>query len=153
MRRQEAGSTGIHTLWGELAWQLGAREGYDLVHKADESWQAPSCDTLQVLLRRFSPSLILIDEWADCAGRLASHPGLPTGAYDAHLAFAEALSKAVSLTPKTLLVTSMSGNTDSSTNAADSTVVAALKRALETGIQTAITTTSVTRNPLIRVSR
>ena len=27
----------IHTLWGELAWQLGGVEGYDLVRAADTS--------------------------------------------------------------------------------------------------------------------
>jgi hypothetical protein len=34
-----AGGTEIRTLWGELAWQLGGKEGYDLIRRADEEWQ------------------------------------------------------------------------------------------------------------------
>src|SRR5262249_43850247 len=54
--------TNVHTLWGELAWQLGGAEGYGLVADADRTGTSPG-EALKALLRRYSPCLILIDEW------------------------------------------------------------------------------------------
>lgn len=31
----------IYTIWGEIAYQLGRREGYELVRKSDEQRTAP----------------------------------------------------------------------------------------------------------------
>ncbi len=49
--------TMIRTLWGELAWQLGGREGYEMVRNADEKAISPG-GSLLFLLQRFSPCLI-----------------------------------------------------------------------------------------------
>ena len=51
----------VHTIWGELAWQLGGREGYDLVAEVDRQGIAPSGDTLRQLLGD-GPVLVMIDE-------------------------------------------------------------------------------------------
>jgi len=63
------GGPHLHTLWGELAWQLGnakgAKEGgteaYELVRTQDEGRTAPGGDVVRQLLSN-GPTLILIDE-------------------------------------------------------------------------------------------
>lgn len=37
----QADGTALHTLWGQLAYQLGQREGYELVRRADKARIAP----------------------------------------------------------------------------------------------------------------
>ena len=39
--RQKPDGTTVHTLWGELAWQLGGAEGYALVADADRTGTSP----------------------------------------------------------------------------------------------------------------
>ncbi|MDZ7413265.1 MAG: DUF499 domain-containing protein, partial [candidate division KSB1 bacterium] len=51
----------LHTLWGELAWQLGGAEAYELVRTQDEGRTAPGGDIVRQLLDD-GPTLILIDE-------------------------------------------------------------------------------------------
>ncbi|MDW8392538.1 MAG: DUF499 domain-containing protein, partial [Oscillochloridaceae bacterium] len=53
----------VHTLWGEMAYQLGGVEGYRLVEEGDRRGVAPGSDTLKELFDRFAPALILMDEW------------------------------------------------------------------------------------------
>lgn len=55
---------------GELAWQLGGREAYDLIAEDDRAGTNPG-EALRTLIVRYSPSLILIDEWVAYA-RLGS---------------------------------------------------------------------------------
>ncbi|MEO7733433.1 MAG: Swt1 family HEPN domain-containing protein, partial [Kofleriaceae bacterium] len=61
--------TVVRTLWGELAWQLGGKEGYALVAADDEKATSPG-DTLRVLFNKYGPCLILIDEWVAYARQL-----------------------------------------------------------------------------------
>ena len=46
----EHGKQGIHTLWGELAWQLGGEEGYALLKEADANGTSPGKEVLRKLL-------------------------------------------------------------------------------------------------------
>ena len=59
--RKPDGTT-IHTVWGELAWQLGGKEAYAQVKLDDERATSPG-DTLRLLFNQYGPCLILIDEW------------------------------------------------------------------------------------------
>ena len=53
----------IHTLWGELAYQLAGAEGYAYLQVYDEGLTAPGGEQLTTLLREIgSPVLILLDE-------------------------------------------------------------------------------------------
>lgn len=52
----------LHTLWGEMAWQLGGQEAYDIVGRAAREGFAPGGETLDALLEHVGPCLILIDE-------------------------------------------------------------------------------------------
>jgi predicted AAA+ superfamily ATPase len=94
----------IHTLWGELAWQLLGREGYELVAEADRYGVSPGSETLSELFRRAEPCLILIDEWVVFARQLYGISGLPAGSFDANLSFAQALTQAAMASPRTLVV-------------------------------------------------
>jgi hypothetical protein len=95
--------TVIRTLWGELAWQLGGKEGYAMVRSADEKSVSPG-DSLRLLFNKYSPCLILIDEWVAYARQLYTKSDLPGGDFDAHFTFAQTLSESAKLADKTLLV-------------------------------------------------
>lgn len=101
----------VNTLWGELAWQLGGREGYDLVAAADQTGTNPGAN-LDLLLERYSPCLILIDEWIGYARQLVSSDSLPAGSFDTQLSFAHALTEAARATPGALLVVSLPSSSD-----------------------------------------
>lgn len=94
----------VHTLWGELAWQLLGREGYALVAEADRQGVSPGSDLLIDLFRKAEPCLILIDEWVVFARQLYNVSGLPAGSFDANLSFAQALTQAAMATSRTLVV-------------------------------------------------
>lgn len=95
------------TLWGELAWQLGKGEGYALVAKSDQAGTSPGSDVLSDLLRRYSPCLILLDEWIAYVRQLYHVAGLPAGSFDANVSFAQALSEAARAVPAALVVASL----------------------------------------------
>jgi len=97
--------TQVRTLWGELAWQLGGKDGYAMVKDADERGVAPG--DLTPLLRKFQPCLILIDEWIAYARQLYNKPDLPAGDFDAHFTFAQVLSESAKNAEQCLLVISI----------------------------------------------
>lgn len=98
--------TKVHTLWGELAWQLGGAEGYEIVADADRTGMSPG-EGLKDVLRRYSPCLILIDEWVAYARQLYGVDGLPAGSFDAQFTFAQALAEAARAVEGALLVVSI----------------------------------------------
>lgn len=98
--------TQVRTLWGELAWQLGGPEGFALVADADATATNPG-SALRELLARYSPCVVLIDEWVAYARQLHERDGLPGGSFDTQFTFAQALTEAVSQTPGALLLVSI----------------------------------------------
>lgn len=53
----------IHTLWGEIAYQLAGTEGYEYLRDSDEHGTSPGGETIATLLRDLGqPTLILLDE-------------------------------------------------------------------------------------------
>ncbi len=96
--------TKIHTLWGELAWQLLGKDGYALVAEADRQGVSPGSDVLREIFITAAPCLILIDEWVTYVRQLYGISGLPAGSFDANLSFAQALTEAAKEAPRTLLV-------------------------------------------------
>lgn len=98
--------TVIRTLWGEIAWQLGGKEAYEMVRQADETATNPG-DTLKELFNRYAPSLILIDEWVSYARQLHEENDLPAGTFDTHFTFAQTLSESAKNASSTLLVVSI----------------------------------------------
>lgn len=57
------GDAVVRTLWGEIAYQIGGRLGYELVRKSDEAMVAPGVQVFERLVGEH-PALILIDEFA-----------------------------------------------------------------------------------------
>src|SRR6266567_1481639 len=94
----------IHTLWGELAWQLLGKDGFAMVAEADRQGVSPGSEVLRELFTTAAPCLILIDEWVVYARQLYDVSGLPGGSFDANLSFAQALTEAAKAAPQTLVV-------------------------------------------------
>ena len=103
--------TEVHTLWGELAWQLGGREGYEIVADSDRMGVNPG-DALGELFERFGPALILIDEWVAYARTLITAKQLPAGTFDNQFTFAQALAENVIGAPGVMLVVSIPASED-----------------------------------------
>ena len=101
------GGLKIRTTWGELAWQLGGAEGFAMVANNDERGIAPGSNLLEALFKKYSPSLILIDEWVAYLRQVYKVEGLPSGSFDANLSFVQSLTEAVKASPGTLLVASL----------------------------------------------
>jgi len=100
----------IRTLWGELAWQLGhsvgkAKEAYEIVRADDEQGVCPG--GLVTLLRKFSPCIVLIDEWVAFVRQVYGTPGLAAGSFDANITFAQSLTEAFKAAPGAFLVGSL----------------------------------------------
>jgi len=98
--------TVVRTLWGEIAWQLGGKEAYEMVRQADETATNPG-DTLKELFNRYAPCLILVDEWVSYARQLHAEKDLPAGTFDTHFTFAQTLSESAKNADRTLLVASI----------------------------------------------
>ena len=104
----------VHTLWGELAWQLGlaaggeaeARRAYEIVRSADETRSNPA-DSLGTLIAAYAPCLILIDEWVAYARQLYGREDLAGGTFDTQFTFAQTLTEVVKAVPGALLVVSI----------------------------------------------
>jgi len=54
-----------HTMWGDIAYQLGGANAYKVIENADLTAVAPGSDTLVTLLEDYGPALIMIDELVD----------------------------------------------------------------------------------------
>ncbi|MEI7626409.1 MAG: Swt1 family HEPN domain-containing protein, partial [Actinomycetota bacterium] len=96
----------VNTLWGELAWQLGGADAYEVVRAADEARVNPGAELI-TLLDAHSPCLILIDEWVAYARQLYGRDDLAAGSFDAQMTFAQALSDAAKSVKNSMLVVSI----------------------------------------------
>jgi len=98
----------VRTLWGELAWQLLGKKGFDMVAKADKSGISPGSDVLRSLFRKAGPCLILIDEWVAFVRQLYNKSeALSGGSFEANMSFAQSLTESAEAIPNTLLVVSL----------------------------------------------
>jgi predicted AAA+ superfamily ATPase len=103
--RKEAGVQ-VHTLWGEMAYQLGGKKAYDKIRQADETGTNPG-DAMGAVIRDAAPCLILIDEWVAYARQLMDERKLPAGDFETQFTFAQTLSEQVKAIPGALLVVSI----------------------------------------------
>lgn len=117
----------IHTLWGELAWQLGGAEAFALVAESDAVGTSPGKDVLRELLELHAPCVILIDELVAYVRQFPEGQPLSGGSYDSNISFIQALTEAVKLVPTAILLASLP---ESEIEAGSQRGVAAL-RALE----------------------
>ena len=98
--------TRVNTIWGELAWQLGGREGFALVARADTDRTHPG-QQLTTLLETYAPCVILIDEWVAYARSLVGRDDLAGGTFDDQFTFAQLLTEVAKGTSGVLLAISI----------------------------------------------
>ncbi len=98
--------TVVNTLWGELAWQLGGKDGYKIVAEADRTSSGPG-EALHTLLKTYSPCLILIDEWVAYARQLHDEGTLCGGSFETQFTFAQTLTETVRNVDHAMLVVSI----------------------------------------------
>jgi len=103
----KADGTEIHTLWGELAYQLGGPAGYAQIAESDKKQVAPGARSLAALFETYGPCLILVDEWVAYARNLVDKSDLPAGTYDTQLTFAQQLTEATKQVANALLLISV----------------------------------------------
>lgn len=101
------GGREIRTTWGEMAWQLGGADAFDLVAENDANGIAPGSNLLEDVFRRCAPCLVLIDEWVAYLRQIYKADGLPSGSFDANLSFVQSLTEAVKTSSGTLLVATL----------------------------------------------
>lgn len=97
----------VKTLWGELAWQLGKTEAYDLVRDADQSGTSPGKAVLEQLLSKYAPCVILIDELVAYVRQFEEGKALAGGTFDSNLSFVQALTEALKAVPTAILLASL----------------------------------------------
>ena len=88
-----------HSPWGEIAFALAGKAGYERFRKSDETHTAPGAETLAELFGG-EPSLILLDELSVYLRKVVNLPG----ARDQLSAFLTSLFKAVESSPRVALV-------------------------------------------------
>ena len=104
---QKRGRIAVRTLWGELAWQLGAEAGYARVKEADESGTSPGKKELAELITAHAPAVILIDELVAYIRQFEEGKSYPGGTYDSNLSFVQALTESLKAVPNAVLLASL----------------------------------------------
>ena len=102
----KADGTVVHTLWGELAYQLGGKKAFARIAKDDEKATSPG-DVLRELFVEYGPCLILVDEWVAYARQLHDQSDLAAGSFETMFTFAQALTESAKLAKNCLLVVSL----------------------------------------------
>jgi len=101
--------TEVRTIWGEIAYQLAGRTGYELVEAEDESGSNPGKKLIE-LFRLAGPSVVLIDEWVAYARQLPSRENEPVligGHFDTQFTFAQALTEAAAAVQDAVVLVSI----------------------------------------------
>ena len=97
-----------HTLWGDIAYQLGGKDAYQMVETADSHGVSPGSDTILKLLEDHGPALVTIDELVGHARNLYNVPErLPAGTFDTVMTFVQSLTEAVKRSSDSMLLVSI----------------------------------------------
>ncbi|WP_027303393.1 DUF499 domain-containing protein [Rudanella lutea] len=96
----------IRTIWGELAYQLGGLDAYEIVRQNDEQRTAPA-GLFRKILAQTKPALILIDELADYCLKASSQVVGGSTLADQTISFMQELTEAVGASEQTVLVVTL----------------------------------------------
>ena len=99
----------LHTLWGHIAYQLGGKEGYELLRTDDENGTNPGA-ALKTLFENYGPAVVLIDEWVAYARQLrdgGDGDRLAGGDFDTQFTFAQALTEAAAAVENVVVLVSI----------------------------------------------
>jgi hypothetical protein len=97
----------VNTLWGELAWQLLGRAGYEQVAAADRDGTSPGKEVLIELLREAAPCVVLIDELVAFIRQLEMGRRYKAGTFDSNISFIQALTEAMKCVPNAILLAAL----------------------------------------------
>ena len=98
--------TVVHTLWGEIAWQLGGKDAYARIAADDQKGTSPG-DAIRGLLNDYGPCVVLIDEWVAYARQLHDRSDLAAGSFETQFTFAQTLTESAKAAANCLLVISL----------------------------------------------
>ena len=101
------GATRVHTLWGELAWQLGQEDAYARIKDADHSGTSPGKEVLADMLAAAAPCVILMDELVAYMRQFEDGQSLSGGTYGSNLSFIQALTEALKAVPNAVLLVAL----------------------------------------------
>jgi len=97
----------IHTLWGEIAYQIGGVDAYRMVEKADLAGMNPGADTLLTVFEKYGPVLVIIDELVAFARNLYGMERQSGGTFDSVMSFFQSLTEAVKRSSDSMLLVSI----------------------------------------------
>lgn len=95
-----------HTPWGEIAYQLAGKAGYEIVRRSDEQGIAPGADTIKELFGS-DPVLVVLDELGEFLRRVQN-----MGGRDQLTGFLKALLTAIESTPQAAVVYTLAVRSD-----------------------------------------
>ena len=121
----------IHTLWGELAYQLGGAEAYEKIKQNDIDLTAPTSAILKPIIQNAGTSLILIDELADYCVKATSKSVGAGNLFSQTNSFMQTLTEVVSSVPKCVLIATLPA---SATEVADTQIGQTILDSLQTRI-------------------
>lgn len=93
----------IQTIWGELAYQLGGKDAYEIVRKNDEQLISPA-GLFKKVLAQCKPALILVDELADYCVKASARKAGNSSLADQTISFMQELTEAVAGTENCVAV-------------------------------------------------
>ena len=101
------GGTVRRTLWGEIAYQLGGKEGYRKLTQNDQDRISPGKNDLRELLEPLQPFVLLIDEVLEYIIRARGIEIAESTLASQTLAFFQELTEAVSSLPRGLMIVTL----------------------------------------------
>jgi len=104
---RQYGNSSIHTLWGELAYQLLGEQGYQLVAASDSDGTSPGKAVLTELISKAAPCVILIDELVAYIRQLEPSKQYQGGTFDSNISFIQALTEALKTVPNAIMLASL----------------------------------------------
>lgn len=107
------GEITTHTLWGEIAWQLAGRPGYELVRQSDEQMVAPGTQLLEMLAGD-KPTLIMLDElsWHLRQAKAINTPNEKSNLAEQTVSFLMSLIDFAASQPRVSVVLTLADSTD-----------------------------------------
>src|SRR5207245_2856724 len=86
-RPRSFGNVKVNTLWGQMAYQIGGRDAFEIVRRADEKGVSPGSESLIEILDKFGPCVVLIDEMVTYIRNIYGVEGLSAGSFDSNISF------------------------------------------------------------------
>ena len=96
----------INTIWGEIAYQLGGKDAYELIRLNDEKQIAPK-GLFKAVLEKCKPALILIDELADYCVSASAVKVEVSNLSDQTVSFIQELTESVTGTDNCVMIATL----------------------------------------------